>query len=160
MAEGKCETCHKRHGFDQKLVLVAGPPDLCITCHAEQGASGAQRSGHPVPERGDCLVCHAAHNSDKDGLIRRYNVDLACLACHEDVKAKIASGGHPPAQKDDCGDCHQVHGNERPMLLKSDTEALCLDCHGKTREAIAGRTAGRVGRALRARRVTIRTAAR
>ncbi|HET9234720.1 MAG TPA: cytochrome c3 family protein, partial [Candidatus Eisenbacteria bacterium] len=30
-----CESCHKRHGFAQKLVLAADYPKLCESCHKD-----------------------------------------------------------------------------------------------------------------------------
>jgi len=33
IAEENCESCHKRHGFTQQLILQRELPELCLECH-------------------------------------------------------------------------------------------------------------------------------
>ena len=43
--EENCETCHKRHGFAQTLVLQNVTNDLCYACHADMKESFGKTNG-------------------------------------------------------------------------------------------------------------------
>ncbi len=131
-----CETCHKRHGFSQKLVLVKGMPDLCVECHDNVAAEMEVGTVHAALSDGRCTVCHEPHASDLAGLLRESDSDLpVCVKCHTSLAGVMAEKEtHEPFAKADCAVCHQPHSSEFPSLLVASEEAVCASCHENSLE--------------------------
>jgi predicted CXXCH cytochrome family protein len=129
-----CETCHKRHGFSQKLVLVKAMPDLCVECH--DGVATEIESGnvHEALSEGNCTVCHDPHASDVAVLMRETEADMpVCMVCHSGLAAALSDDNvHEPFAKRDCASCHEPHSSERPALLVASEADVCATCHENT----------------------------
>jgi len=133
--EENCESCHKRHGFAQTLVLTATTNDLCYSCHADLKAEFDKASVHFPVSDGKCWDCHDPHASDKKGLLRAAPEGLddpsACFMCH---KAELDSSlhaavPHPPFNELECTRCHAPHASEHTGLLTAPANDLCGSCH-------------------------------
>lgn len=126
-----CETCHKRHGFRQILILNKALPDLCTDCH--EGVKEQMETGtvHGALSEGGCTVCHEPHASDSEALIRpTVEGKNVCMACHQDLAAVAESGNaHDPFAKGDCSACHQPHSSTFPALLNGSEDNVCEKCH-------------------------------
>ncbi len=133
--DNDCESCHKRHGFANTLILVDNSSELCFTCHADLKEKFAVGTKHAPMEVGKCWDCHEPHAADKKGLLRNYEGVIddpgSCLACHGKELESALDGTvpHPPFTKLDCAACHDPHNSEHAGLLKKDVSALCADCH-------------------------------
>ncbi|PWB75577.1 hypothetical protein C3F09_02090 [candidate division GN15 bacterium] len=131
----QCESCHKRHGFANQLILVDNSAQLCYSCHADVKEKFASGKVHYPVANGKCWDCHDPHSSDKKGLIRKGPEGAddpdGCLACHsQDIPAVGKSQfKHPPYESLDCVSCHDPHNSAQPSLLKQDPAALCGACH-------------------------------
>lgn len=141
MTNDNCESCHKRHGFSQRLSLVATDNSLCLGCHADLQASVTTGNVHAPVAKGVCWDCHDPHSSDKKNLLRpvpQGNDDPAsCLLCHQDVMQQTdqAAHRHRPVTERNCLACHQPHASPHNALLVSEGEKLCMTCH--TSDAVA-----------------------
>lgn len=126
-----CETCHKRHGFSQKLVLVKSMPGLCVECHEGVASEIEGDNVHGALSEGSCTVCHDPHASDLSGLMRATEGNLpACILCHTGFAETMAGDNiHDPVAKANCAVCHEPHSSDRPSLLVSDESSLCESCH-------------------------------
>ncbi len=117
-----CDTCHVIHkkgtagNPESSLHLSANPHELCVGCHDVQSESivNAPR-GQPF-EKADCLACHAVHQSDGPKLVQRFP--------------------HRPYAEKSCNSCHQAPKDGKVVLTKTDTKALCVECHAKTASMI------------------------
>ncbi len=129
-----CETCHKRHGFSQKLILVKGMPDLCTECHDGVAAEIETGNVHAALSDGNCTVCHDPHASNVAGLLRELDSDIpVCMVCHSDLVAKLGDkNAHEPFAKQDCARCHEPHSSDRPALLVASETDVCASCHENT----------------------------
>ncbi len=126
-----CETCHKRHGFSQKLVLVKQAPELCFDCHKDVKKELEGKNVHGALTEGGCTICHDPHASKKKALLREAegSPDI-CVTCHVDHKEKLAGESlHAPYKKKDCSVCHAPHSSSREHLLVEDEKVLCSGCH-------------------------------
>ena len=86
-----CESCHKRHGFAQKLILQKGLPELCTSCHP--GAVPKATEGgfdHLSTKDVTCVSCHDAHASDSKGLLAAPAGEV-CATCHPRLAQALAS---------------------------------------------------------------------
>lgn len=130
-AKESCETCHKRHGFAQKLVLVKVPPQLCTDCHENISDELAGDNVHKALSQGGCTVCHDPHASDEPALMRSVEGGIsACVLCHTDLSGQLTSGdSHEPFRKGDCASCHEAHASDKASLLVDDEAAVCANCH-------------------------------
>lgn len=130
-----CESCHKRHGFANKLVLVSTTNDLCYSCHTDMKESVAAGHAHYPVDKGICWDCHDPHASDKPGLLRQgpdgLNDRYSCLTCHQDLAPilKDAKYPHQPFAQEACLTCHDAHSGKHGDLLTDTVENLCASCH-------------------------------
>ncbi len=98
--------------------------------------SSAEPVGHNL-----CKDCHltAKPTSDNNDLLKP--VTELCIECHKKGKRNDHAIGIPPgvdgtnglplvAGKIECITCHNMHVKTR-MLLRLNTEGLCLACHPK-----------------------------
>ncbi len=155
--EGKCETCHLRHGIVGVLRLSAEDPALCLTCHAMEGApesgkgvsskQGTARAAgvthlftHPPGEGLKCGACHDPHGADHPHLLRQEG-SAACLTCHKPESFQGTSA-HPLAAVA-CLTCHDPHGSRLPAHLSREPATLCVSCHDGKSEAEHSGHAGR-----------------
>ncbi len=132
-----CESCHKRHGFEQKLTLQKDFPQLCTDCHGDVVATPGAVSQHLEIEGVSCASCHDSHASDVKGLMRGASTAEACAACHTKIGAALkAEKQHPPFAEGNCAACHAPHdapaaeaasrpreGDLRPLPRSSDGAA-------------------------------------
>jgi predicted CXXCH cytochrome family protein len=148
VVEGKCESCHLRHGVVGVLRLAAGDPELCLACHTMEGAPPpSARSGkdiapnrplkshkftHPPGESLKCGSCHDPHGSDHPALLKEEG-SAACLTCHKPESFQGTS--IHPADKVACLTCHDPHGTGQPSSLAKEPAKLCSGCHDGGSEA-------------------------
>ena len=137
-----CESCHKRHGFSQQLVLKDYTAELCYSCHAGLKEQFGVGNKHFPLEKGVCWDCHDPHASDKKFLLRtgKKGTDdpLACLICHrqELEKSLTAEHKHSPFTQLDCGKCHAAHNSPHDGLLLKPANELCAECHKASDKAL------------------------
>ena len=130
-----CESCHKRHGFSNKLVLVDNTNQLCFSCHTELKDKYSAGNVHAPVSAGVCWDCHDPHASDKKALLRSNpkgpDDPNSCMGCHQQELASTvdAKFPHEPFQKQDCVGCHDPHNSPNANLLKKDANTLCSACH-------------------------------
>jgi hypothetical protein len=105
-AEKGCATCHKQHGGDAGMWVMASwsPGTLsksCESCHTFSGAPTAPHNEQFKTAGGqrntECTMCHTEHRG-ADGNITQLT-DSQCNACHE-KQFKNFSDGHPNFSKD------------------------------------------------------------
>jgi predicted CXXCH cytochrome family protein len=126
-----CETCHRRHGFSQKLVLVKAMPELCTECHDGVATEIESGSVHAALSEGSCTVCHDPHASDVAVLMRETEADMpVCMVCHTGLAGVMSRDDvHEPFAKRDCASCHEPHSSDRPSLLVAGEADVCATCH-------------------------------
>lgn len=135
-----CESCHKRHGFAQRLVLVANDNELCFSCHLELKEKFSSGVVHASVEKGYCWDCHDPHASNKKSLLRPVpggtDDPASCLTCHNSSlqPALQATHRHKPVIDLQCLSCHEPHNSPHVALLKRDGSTICLTCHEKDRD--------------------------
>ncbi|HET6350024.1 MAG TPA: cytochrome c3 family protein [Candidatus Krumholzibacteria bacterium] len=129
--KAECEQCHKRHGFEQKLVLTKDLPDLCIDCHAGVGEEMKSSHVHGALTQGGCFVCHDSHSADNPQLLRTSaDGKPVCMECHKELAPKLTdSNAHDPFKKGNCTACHKPHASDRPHLAVADEATMCESCH-------------------------------
>lgn len=74
-----CTACHTPHGSINDRLLVAGPTNLCMSCHFEPdlnstgGIGGSGHSGRGIGATSSCLDCHTTvHGSNHASTSLRY----------------------------------------------------------------------------------------
>jgi predicted CXXCH cytochrome family protein len=131
----ECESCHKRHGFANKLLLVDNSAQLCYSCHPDAKEKFASGKVHYPVEKGFCWDCHDPHSSDSKGLIRKGQEGVddpsGCLSCHGEGIAAVGKSKfkHKPYESMACVSCHDPHNSPQVALLKDTPAALCGACH-------------------------------
>jgi predicted CXXCH cytochrome family protein len=114
-------------------LLLARPPDLCLSCHTSVGAAMDTGRVH-APAARDCLRCHTAHASDQDRLMAQPARDI-CAECH-DVRTQTFGVAHvqidPGIMR--CERCHDAHASTEPFFFKENVHppfamGSCTDCH-------------------------------
>jgi len=113
-----CTQCHLPHDFS---AAVPGPA-LCRSCHAQELARVALRTGHQA-----CTGCH-------DGLPHRpASGEKACANCHASESGAVRSGHgqcanchepHSGAKVAGCGTCHAAEATSAPA-----GHSQCSNCH-------------------------------
>jgi len=125
-----CETCHKRHGFSQKLVLTKPMPALCVECHENVNEELASPNIHGALSKGGCTICHDPHASDEKALLRELEEGSVCMLCHTELSSVFADeNSHKPFRKGECEVCHAPHASDNPDLLVDSESAVCESCH-------------------------------
>ncbi len=141
--EEKCETCHKRHGFSQSLILVSNDDQLCFSCHADLKDKYTKGTVHTGLMAGNCWSCHDPHASNKPSLLRTVvngtDDPASCLLCHGDETAtqKKSAHAHKPFADLKCLSCHNAHNSDYPALLSQPDSLLCNSCHAKDKQKMA-----------------------
>jgi len=143
-ADLACNSCHKIHTNQDKVLAKATQPDVCITCHKEQRTQLARPSHHPVPEgRMTCSDCHNAHGSAGPKLAKRDSTNATCYTCHAEKRGPFVHSHEPVAE--DCANCHNPHGSNVASMLKARAPMLCQQCHTPHVAGGVGAVAGQPG---------------
>jgi len=133
-ADKQCDVCHAP-AKDGKVVLTQKDvKSLCVTCHDDKAKLIETAKVQHPGAAGDCTDCHSPHASKQPGLPKTTAVDI-CLGCHSDI-ADLAKKPyhHQPAFAQGCATCHEPHGGSNDHLLRAtNTNSLCLECHGPDR---------------------------
>jgi predicted CXXCH cytochrome family protein len=158
-----CATCHDVHRVGTKGGLRAsfgtGSRDLCVGCHAAEGAVAGTRHDLGGGAGSPCAPCHRVHDPlaaaswpAARGGRDRAAADLAgfCGSCHRPEGAgaasQVAEQWHPAlgAKRVGCGGCHDPHrwnpedpadrGASAPKdgggnFLVRPATGLCVGCH-------------------------------
>ncbi|MEW6413175.1 MAG: cytochrome c3 family protein [Candidatus Zixiibacteriota bacterium] len=138
-----CESCHKRHGFAQKLILQDATSELCYKCHADLKEKYSQGSVHFPVASGKCWDCHDPHGSNEAAMLWEPSPDTPvehfCLMCHQDNMdaARQKEFIHAPYDGLECLTCHAAHNSSNPGLLVADIFAVCGSCHDQSDETWA-----------------------
>ena len=137
-----CVSCHNVHAAPERALLSQLMPDLCFSCHGEYGVEDVP---HAPVAQGQCETCHDSHASDDPVLLVQPGTDL-CYSCHGELGEFIAEQDylHGPVKQGDCNACHDPHGSKYSSILKkyfpkefympykTESYALCFECHNKT----------------------------
>lgn len=163
--EGQCLSCHDPHASDQKAQLIAMPHSLCQNCH-DLKASKIKAAHQKIPiGKAACATCHDPHASGSKGLVRAYSHapfaqkmcdgchDVGgkdplktiaqgprlCYTCHGDKEKEFRKGlVHTPVVGGECTTCHSPHATDEKFFLVEEERDLCLSCHNKVGERLAG----------------------
>ena len=117
-----CDTCHIIHkkgtpgNLESNLHLNTEPHALCTGCHDVKSESLVKAHREQPFEKADCLACHAVHQSDGPKLIQKF--------------------AHRPYADKSCDTCHQAPKDGKVVLTKTDSKALCIQCHAETANMI------------------------
>lgn len=134
----QCESCHKRHGFANQLILVDNTAQLCYSCHPGVKEKFTSGTIHYPVDKGFCWDCHDPHSSDKKGLIRKgpegADDPSGCLPCHSGTVPAVGKSQfkHAPFESLACISCHDPHSGSGAALLIEDPIVLCGKCHNPT----------------------------
>ncbi len=126
-----CSTCHQPAKDGKVVLTAASPKELCVTCHAEKAEQIDKAKVQHPGAAGDCTDCHSPHAGASPGFLKPDPVSV-CLNCHSE-QAELAKKAHlhQPAFEQGCAVCHDPHRDDNQHLLRvSDTNQLCLECHG------------------------------
>jgi cytochrome b subunit of formate dehydrogenase len=139
-----CSTCHGDHGVlarsdDASMTYRANVPELCGSCHREEGGASVvselagvtaltdySRSvhGRGLTEKGllpsaVCIDCHSSHlilkHTDARSTVSPANLPATCAQCHRGIyKEFIKSVHYSPDPREDknlpnCANCHSSH---------------------------------------------------
>jgi len=124
-ADGECTACHDPHASDIATLLRADQPDLCVTCHEQDGITHAP---HITSGPDNCLTCHIPHSAPESALLPK-PITSFCRDCHKTVvKDPLAEKGHDQvAMKEECVTCHDVHQGTVDDVARGER---CRECHG------------------------------
>jgi predicted CXXCH cytochrome family protein len=132
-----CESCHGPASLHVEsggeLAFSIHNPgrsaESCFQCHGDIRGRFHLMSSHPVMEgKMSCTDCHDPHVGT--AVIGKGSLTSAndnCISCHQAQAGPYAF--EHEAMRDGCTTCHEVHGSVNPMLLKSRSSNLCLQCH-------------------------------
>jgi predicted CXXCH cytochrome family protein len=133
----ECGTCHSWSAEKKALIVEAGVPGVCVTCHDDKQAA-MDSSAYPHPVVSECTTCHTPHSSDRKHLLKD-DVNKLCAGCHEGFDINHPVGRHPvrfavnqaTGEEISCVSCHKPHGSEFPKLLiaGNSTSEICSQCH-------------------------------
>jgi predicted CXXCH cytochrome family protein len=133
----ECGTCHSWSVEKKALIVEAGVPGVCVTCHDDKQAA-IDSSAYPHPVASECTTCHSPHSSDRKHLLKD-DTNKLCAGCHEGFDINHPVGRHPvrfsinqvTGEEMSCVSCHKPHGSEFPKLLISgnSTSEICSQCH-------------------------------
>jgi DmsE family decaheme c-type cytochrome len=130
-----CVSCHSVHAFqDKPHMLRASQPTLCYHCHTDIKPAFAQPFHHKVNEGlMGCSDCHDPHGTFQQKQLRTAaDQNQICVKCHTE-KAGPFVFEHPPVKTEGCVSCHSPHGSPNPrLLIRSNVNALCMQCHSAT----------------------------
>jgi len=127
-ADLACNSCHKVHANQDKVLVKATQIDVCYACHKEQRAQLSRPSHHPLPEgKMTCADCHNAHGSTGPKLAKRDSTNATCYTCHAEKRGPFVHQHEPVTEN--CASCHNPHGSTVPAMLKVRAPMLCQQCH-------------------------------
>ena len=127
-ADLACNTCHKIHANQDKVLARVTQTDVCFTCHKEQRTQVSRPSHHPIPEgKMTCADCHNVHGSAGPKLVKRDSTNNTCYTCHAEKRGPFVHPHEPVAE--DCAICHNPHGSTVAAMLKTRPPMLCQQCH-------------------------------
>jgi predicted CXXCH cytochrome family protein len=129
----ECTSCHS-WSAEQKLVVVeAGIPENCYTCHSDISDT-VTTAAFPHVVASECLTCHSPHTSGQPHQLKK-DVYSLCVSCHQDKTLNHPVGRHPLrfvtyGEKNEelsCVSCHNPHGssNEKLARVGGGTMAMC-----------------------------------
>jgi DmsE family decaheme c-type cytochrome len=80
-----------------------------------------------------CSDCHDPHGTFQQKQLRTAaDQNQICVKCHTE-KAGPFVFEHPPVKTEGCVSCHSPHGSPNPrLLIRSNVNALCMQCHSAT----------------------------
>jgi predicted CXXCH cytochrome family protein len=119
MGCGACHVIHKKGAIgtpEANLHLTASPRALCVNCHNVKDESLVKAHQGQMFDTADCLSCHSIHQSDGPKLVQKF--------------------AHRPYADKACDKCHQAPKDGKVVLTKTDSKALCLQCHEETAKKI------------------------
>ncbi len=119
-ATGDCSLCHKGHESQNRALLAAPQPDLCLRCHE---AGILMQPYHEAANNQECSTCHDPHFSGNRLLLS----DSRTYRRNRVTKAMIQST-HEPWKERKCSVCH-ASGEYQQVLENLDS--ICLSCHQK-----------------------------
>jgi predicted CXXCH cytochrome family protein len=132
-----CEGCHGPGSLHvdsggEVRDIIAGSPQVCLSCHQATGAEFRLPHSHPVLEgKMACTDCHDPHEGRHDGLVAidltRAGADETCLQCHAAQRGPFIF--EHEASEEGCLSCHRPHGSVNAKMLTARNSNLCLSCH-------------------------------
>jgi DmsE family decaheme c-type cytochrome len=123
-----CNSCHKVHTQNDKVMSKKTQPEVCYACHKTERAQSHRMSTHPIAAgKMTCSDCHNAHGSTGPKLLTKNTVNETCYTCHAEKRGPFLHE-HQPVN-DDCLTCHTPHGSPNLSLLKARQPYLCQECH-------------------------------
>lgn len=133
----ECTSCHAWSAEKKAVVVGAGVPGTCETCHAEKVAA-VDSAAYPHAVASECATCHSPHSSDRQHLLKD-DVNELCSGCHDGFQLNHPVGRHPVRYRTvastgaeiSCASCHNPHGSSHPKLLVASNKAaeICAQCH-------------------------------
>ena len=150
-----CVSCHRVHGSNSKVSLLAFQPqygETCGACHPHHdgvfGSSHDLRTNFPdernvagatTSERGACSACHLSHRFARAAAPGPGDPSGQCLTCHQTGQcaenSRIDGANHPETV---CTDCHNPHERRQPSYLAADQVTLCGECHADQVRLVGG----------------------
>ena len=146
VVDGNCTSCHNPHKARLQSLLLAGYPDLCLTCHEDlkskmyprpggiQTASleiSAEEGGetplsenstyfvHAPDDLKNCQTCHKPHFSNEPDLMTA-PIQRLCEKCHDYQKPAFRQAHlNIDAASLDCRKCHEPHASKNPKFFKA-----------------------------------------
>jgi DmsE family decaheme c-type cytochrome len=138
-----CLDCHSPHfAQEPQHLLIAAQPNLCYGCHLSTKAEFGLPYRHRVNEHlVECADCHNVHGTTTLRQVRALpQGDAVCFKCHADKQGPFIYE-HEPVRTEGCTSCHSPHGSTNPrLLLVSQVNLLCLQCHTFPMQGPAGPT--------------------
>jgi DmsE family decaheme c-type cytochrome len=132
-----CNDCHSPHQEKtNSYMLIADPPNLCITCHAEVGSDFRKPYHHRVLEGSiSCLDCHNAHgrNNTEEARLSASGLSALCVRCHTDKQGPFVFEHLAISRSEQgCLECHNSHGSaNNRMLNRATVFQVCVQCHSQ-----------------------------
>ena len=139
-----CIGCHRIHSAGAPVhLLKKAQPNLCYQCHNDVKEQFSMPFRHKVEEGIIlCTDCHNPHGAEGENV--RHSVSWQfdeCTKCHTTTAGPFLHP-HPVVKAEGCTACHFPHGGVYPMLLvQSNMNSLCLQCHLPSLNATTGQSA-------------------
>jgi predicted CXXCH cytochrome family protein len=136
MNDDGCTSCHDPHTSASPGMLRGASIDqTCAQCHAP--TEGVNRH-HPYAA-GRCDLCHPAHGETGRETTNSAAIEAGCRTCHPTTADAVAHSPHSQSKVEgSCLACHRAHASDGKGLLKNEPRTLCISCHEKVGESVAG----------------------
>jgi predicted CXXCH cytochrome family protein len=153
VVSGECTSCHSPHKANLDSLLLAGYPDLCLSCHTDlkdkmykseslppipASVSGEESDKtpqgkpseiyvHALSDLEKCQTCHKPHFSAESALLVE-PIQPLCAKCH-DYRVPSFGKAHLEiaAGEMDCRNCHAPHTSKDPKFFKADVHKPFAD---------------------------------